>query len=272
MNPAKNEFLLNKEAKSILKLFTFDSETKLPCIIVVPGGGYDHFGLKEQETVVEKFLSLGFAAALLHYTLSPMKFPDSLTDLALAVQLLRENSEKYNLNKKIFLCGFSAGGHLSATLGCYWNNSELISFINSSYGTALSSSQIKPDGFCLCYPVISADKSICHEGSITALTGNLSQKNAELLCSITNSQTKRDIVSIEKHITECFPPAFVWHTREDTAVVPANTLRLIEQLDKNKVPYEYHLYGSGSHGLALAEETEAEHWPELFRAWILKLK
>ena len=250
---------------------------KTPFILTVPGGGYDHFGKKEQDKIALFWNSLGFSSAVLYYTLAPCKFPQPLFDLARAVAVVRKNSEKWNIDsEKIWLCGFSAGGHLCATLGCFWN-APLLKDISSMEEKKLLPEEIRPDGLCLCYPVISSDRKICHEGSILRLTENLTEAECEEICRKTLTENPagkpvkelvRDAVSVEKHLSKTFPKTFVWHTLEDQAGPAENTLVLAESLRRSGVDFEYHLFKSGQHGLALAEETPAQVWPQLFMNFI----
>ena len=253
---------------SLVPFLLENSCAKNPFILVVPGGGYDHFGKKEQASVAEFFNSKGFSSAVLYYTLAPFKFPDALLDLARAVAFIRQNAENWHIDSdKICLCGFSAGGHLCASLGCYWNT-PLLEGLDLN-GRKLTTKEIRPDSLCLCYPVISAEKDICHEGSIQRLTENLTESESEELCRKTDTDgTIRDAVSLEKHVTETFPKTFMWHTRTDRAVPAENTLRFARSLQKAGIDFEYHLFREGEHGLALAENTPVAHWTTLFLNWL----
>lgn len=252
-----------------------NTDKKSPFILVVPGGGYNHYGKKEQETIAQFFNSKGYSSAVLYYTLSPFKFPDALIDLAQAVAFIRKKADKWNIDsQKICLCGFSAGGHLCASLGCYWNSPLLQNLTLND--EKLSSDDIRPDSLCLCYPVISADKKICHEGSIKALTENLTVEECLIICKQTETKNPdnktpeeliRDAVSLEKHVSPSFPKTFMWHTLTDKAVVAENTLRFAESLKKAGIDFEYHLFREGEHGLALAEGTKSEIWTSLFLNW-----
>lgn len=213
---------------------TLDPERLRAFVLICPGGGYEHLSVRESEAVAIKFNSLGFNSAVLTYTLAPMAFPDALVDLAEAVKYIRSNAKKLNTNPdKIFVFGFSAGAHLSGTLGCYWN-SELLK------SRGFEKELIKPNGLLLCYPVITADENFCHKGSILNVLGN--------------SSFSRDDVSLEKHVTSDFPKTFMWHTTQDEAVPTENSLLMAMALRKAKIPFEYHLFEKGKHGLALATE------------------
>ncbi len=242
---------------------TLDPSRTRPVVLVCPGGGYDHLSSREGEAVAIKMTSLGFHAAILNYSLEPMEFPAALCDLAEAVHFLRANAKKYNIDPdKIIICGFSAGGHLAASLGCYWNNKILSDIL------PYKADEIKPNTLILNYPVITSDINFCHKGSIEKALGK-------------NKVQQRDLVSIEKHISKDFPPTFMWHTNEDIAVPAENSLLMANALRNAGVEFEYHLFARGKHGLSLATketsipdgstiEPECSIWPELFCNWYLR--
>ena len=251
----------------------FSAERVRPLVLVIPGGGYSHFGEREQEAVAVKMNSLGFHAAILHYTLAPMRFPEALCDAANAVALIRENAEKWHVDSsKIILCGFSAGGHLAASLGCFWKSDFLQNYV------AHKCEEIRPNFLVLCYPVVTSDEKYCHAGSIKNVIGSISDEESEKICKSLGKNSIREVVSIEKNISGDFPPTFIWHTLKDEAVPAKNTLLLASALYENGIECEYHLFNRGKHALALATEetanpdgTNAEKecavWPELFKNW-----
>ena len=251
----------------------FNPDKKRPLVIVIPGGGYEHIGFREREPVAIKFNSLGFHAATLTYSLSPMKFPDALIDLANAVALVRENAEKWYVDSdKIIVCGFSAGGHLAASLGAFWNSKFLKDYIPHS------PEKIRPNALLLSYPVITSDPNYWHEDSIMNVIGTIQAGEAKKICSSLGKETMSDVVSIEKNITKDFPPTFIWHTIQDEAVPAKNTLLLADALYEAGIDCEYHLFNRGKHALSLATpevadpdgtntEKECSVWPELFKNW-----
>lgn len=165
-----------------------------------------------------------------------------LRELAETVCQLRRNSETWHIDPdKIAVLGFSAGGHLAASLGALWNDSEL----------ALPS-QAKPDALVLCYPVIST-REFAHEESAK----DVSDGDNEL----------REKFHLLERITQDFPPTFLWHGGEDANVVPENSLLLATELKRHGVPSKYHLFGAGTHGISTCTQ-EVETLNEACRPWI----
>ena len=142
-------------------------------------------------------------------------------------------SEKYHiLVDKISVLGFSAGGHLAATISCYHNSQEYADLLN------IPLEEMKINGCLLSYPVITMD-NFTHYGTRQQIT--------EL------DETLLTKMSIEKNITKDFPKTFIWHTTFDTCVPVKNSLVLANALTENKVFYELHIYPMHDHGQALCD-------------------
>ncbi|MDH7604574.1 MAG: alpha/beta hydrolase, partial [Melioribacter sp.] len=111
-----------KEGKRKLQLDLFMPriiDNKLPCIIIIHGGGW-RSGHKEMEwPIASELASKNFITATVEYRLSTEAlFPTSVYDIKQAILFLKENSKKYNIDtNKIVLMGQSAGGQLAALVG-----------------------------------------------------------------------------------------------------------------------------------------------------------
>lgn len=236
------------------------SENRLrPAVIVCPGGGYQKCSDRESEPVVMQFLAMGYHGFLLDYSVAPNRFPTSLLELAKAVALIRECSEEWLVDpNQIFVCGFSAAGHLACSLGVYWNRE----FVYQSLG--VEARRVRPDGLILCYPVISSGE-FAHEGSFNGLLG----ENA--------APEQLETVSLELQVNELMPDAFIWHTYEDQSVPVENSLLLACAMRQCGVNFELHIYPIGGHGSSLAnEETSGRLRPELnilaCQSWVSLVK
>ncbi len=86
-------------------------------VIVCPGGGYSALSEKEADMVALRYSAYGFQSFVLNYELGI--FPKSAMDLIAAIKIIRKNSELWDIDpNQIIGCGFSAGGHLVASVGC----------------------------------------------------------------------------------------------------------------------------------------------------------
>lgn len=229
-------------------------------VIICPGGGYDYCSVREAEPVALRFVSYGVTAFVLNYSCVNKLFPTNLLELAAAVKYVRDNAERYNIDKNgIFTCGFSAGGHLAASLGVHWKKP----FAYEPFG--IKAEHICPDGQILCYPVITVGEKR-HDGSIRNITGG----------SIDNDLAK--LVSLENNVTSDVPPTFIWSTFDDELVPVENTIMFTSALAEHKVPFTSHIFSHGVHGLAMCDDSTANYdghinaecaqWFDLALAWV----
>ena len=214
-----------------------------PALVICPGGAYHWLSPREKDPPAFAFLDLGYPVFILEYSCAERAGEyRPLRELAETVRLLRENHEAWHIDPgKIAVMGFSAGGHLAASLGALWNDPE-----------AGLPAQARPDALVLCYPVIST-KEFAHEESAQWVSGG--------------DETLRDALHLWDRVTPSFPPAFLWHGGEDESVPPENSLMLAVELKRHGVPVEYHLFGSGAHGISTCTQ-EVETPDEVCRAWL----
>lgn len=233
-----------------------------PLVLICPGGAYAMTSNREAEPVALQFNAMGYHAAILRYSCAPAVFPTSLLEVAASVKYIREHAKAWRVSPdKILIMGFSAGGHLAASYGVFWDEK----FVREAF--SCTRELLQPNGLILCYPVISADESIAHVPSLQNLLGE--QYGA-----------KKEEMSLEKQVGEQVPETFLWHTFEDKTVPFWNSFRFAEALGRAGIPLEYHLYPTGEHGLSLAvdsirrkdgsgSEKGCESWFPLLKSWLL---
>lgn len=209
-------------------------DKKRPCLVVCPGGGYAMCSQRESEPIALPFLSEGFNAFVITYSVAPHRFPTQLREVAALMELIYENADNWNCDtSKIAIIGFSAGGHLAAHYTNAYDCSEVREVFPES----------KPvNASLLCYPVITADSRYAHMGSFYNLLGKQ---------EITAEDAEK--YSCDRLVRENTPPAFLWHTAQDNAVPVMNSLLYASALDKYKIPFEMHIYPFGGHGLSTAD-------------------
>jgi len=216
---------------------TLKNSALRPLVLICPGGGYEYNSDREAEPIAIAFAARGYHSAVLHYPTIETRFPTALCALGEAVFRLRAQAEQYHINPdQIAVCGFSAGGHLAASLGAFWNKPFL------SEKVRVENAMMKPNQLILAYPVITSGE-FAHRGSFDNLLGD---KKGDL--------DHLEYVSLENQITSETPPTFLWHTFYDQLVPVENSLLFAIALRKNKIPFEMHVYTRGEHGLALANE------------------
>ena len=96
-----------------------DATGKLPCVLVIHGGGWAAGNKEGHNNLTWEFAKRGFVSATIGYRLAPKSlFPAQIEDVKCAVRYLRANAEKLNVDPdKLGALGFSAGAHLSMMLG-----------------------------------------------------------------------------------------------------------------------------------------------------------
>ncbi|MCL2035223.1 MAG: alpha/beta hydrolase [Oscillospiraceae bacterium] len=202
-----------------------------PLVIICPGGGYEFVSDREAEPVAMQFNAAGHHAVVLRYSVGIVEFPTALLQLAKLMKMVREKTDEWNIiENKIFINGFSAGGHLAASLGVFWNKGWIEKEIGGH------KEDYRPDGLILAYPVITATE-FAHRGSMDSL--------------FKGNESKALKLTLENQVDKDTPPAFIWHTYEDETVPVENTLLFTLALRRNNVPFESHIYQYGSHGLSL---------------------
>jgi len=262
-----------------------DINRKRPFVLICPGGGYGHHSVREAEPIALAMNNAGYHAGVLHYSLAPMDFPSAFFDGVEALKLIRENIDDWNIDEnQIVVMGFSAGGHLAASLGC-WYKSKIVEKV-----LGYQPEDVRPNALCLCYPVILSGQ-FAHEGSVKNLIGNALEKpNVKSLIksSFDFGDSKSDdisiddlknLVSLDTQVDKDFPPTFIWHTFEDSTVPMENSLTFAKALREKAVPFEMHIFSKGEHGLALGTketslpdgkyfQSECSCWVELFEKWL----
>jgi acetyl esterase/lipase len=215
-------------------------------IIVLPGGGYQMRADHEGAPIAEWLVSLGIAAFVLDYRVSPNRHPLPLLDAQRAIRTVRSRAAEWQIDpRRIGILGFSAGGHLAATAGTQWDLGD------AAADDPIGRVSCRPDLMVLCYPVISFMLA-CHRGSVINLLGD----NATL--------EQRRALSAELQVTAETPPAFIWHTADDAVVDVDNALVMASALRRHGVDFALHVFPHGAHGLGLApEQPDVAIWTDL---------
>ena len=207
-----------------------------PAVVVIPGGGYTIVSYREAERIALAYNAAGFHSFILDYCVAPHVHPLPILNVAKALEIIRENASEWGVAAdKIAVCGFSAGGHLAASISTMWNDAKI--FSDDEEKNRLH----RPNASVLCYPVITCGE-YAHKGSFVNLSG-----------SETENELWRDL-SLENRVDKNTPPAFLWHTYDDTVVPVENSLFYAQSLRKHNIPFEMHIYPDGPHGMSLVSD------------------
>lgn len=248
----------DEKHETVLKLYIPNEDPhvngytpKRPTVIVLPGGGYSGTSAREADPIALKYLARGFNVGILYYSCMPSVYPVAMLEALSAVKFVREIADKYFGDpNRIYLCGFSAGGHLAANCGTHWHRAESVKYFGDVEA-------VKPDGLILCYPVISSGCH-AHVGSFKAILGDRYPDEMWL-----------EYLSLEKRVDEKTPTTFIWSTFGDQAVPCENTMLFADALRKNNIPFEMHIFEEGPHGISTADKiTTPMMYPLRTRRWI----
>lgn len=223
------------DENSYITVYKSNRAKNYPAMLVIPGGAYGGISEGEGEPVALSYLSKGFTAFVLNYSVYPNTAKAvPLVEASKAIAYIKRNAESYGVDKnRVYAIGFSAGGHLTASLATLWHKSEIIEKAEIEYG------ENKPTAVVLCYPVVSGT-DYPHFPSFQNLLAKKEPSREEL-----------EYYSLEKQVDERSVPAFIIHTAEDTIVPVQNSLMLAKAYADAKVQLELHVYPHGDHGYSL---------------------
>jgi acetyl esterase/lipase len=221
-------------------------------MIVCPGGGYRVLAMvKEGHQVAQFFNTFGVTAFVLEYRLGPKyQHPAQLHDAQRAIRYVRADAAKYGIDPKhIGIMGFSAGGHLTAMAGVYFDNGK------AEATDPIDRVSCRPDFLVLAYPKIFWQDP-ADSGGLKSFLGD--GYSAEAVKEI----------SADLQVKDQTPPAFLFHTDEDR-LVAENSVRFYLALRQHKVPAEIHIYQKGPHGVGLAlDDPDLTTWKDHVYGWM----
>ncbi len=205
-------------------------------VIVAPGGGYSILAIEHEGTQVCEWLqSLGVTAALLKYRVPrrPNQSPENLAmlqDAQRAVSLLRSRAAELGIDpQRIGMLGFSAGGHLTASV-CLAHKRHYEPVDAADRQPAI------PNFALLIYPAWLVDKE-----------GRLKPEFAPAANS---------------------PPMFLVHSHDDP-ISSESSAALYLALKRQNVPAELHIYASGGHGYGMRKVPHpCASWPHRAAEWM----
>jgi acetyl esterase/lipase len=229
-------------------------------LLVVPGGSYQFVSVENEGLdVAQRMLAYGITVCVLTYRLPGEGWKNRsdvpLQDAQRAMRVIRSRASELGIDAKtVSVLGFSAGGHLAATLAT--QHSER-TYEPVDPADALDP---RPSAAGLIYPVVTMEKPVTHQQSRNSLLGD--------------SPTTAEVVhrSAERHIDSATPPAFIVHACDDTAVPVENSLRFMNAMRDAGRPVEAHLLQEGGHAFGVGHPgSPSGYWIPLFSSWLRRV-
>lgn len=257
-DPFEGIIIVSKVTEPAYQYFRVKEDNiKRPCVIIYPGGAYFILASGHEGVEVAKFFnSIGVNAMVVKYRIpndnaQVDKSIAPLQDAQQAMLLARSNAATWGIDaNKIGILGFSAGGHLAASLSSHYADVKIDNPLNIS---------LRPNFQILIYPVITM-KDFGHIGSKENLIG----KNP------TDAQVQ--YYSNELNVNDQTPPAFIVHAKNDDAVSVQNAYEYDKALKANKVASTLFLFEKGGHGFGMKNPTSTIQWTTPLTQWLREIK
>ncbi|MBQ8046887.1 MAG: alpha/beta hydrolase [Prevotella sp.] len=215
----------SSDKQDTARVFVFLPDARMStgkAVVMLPGGGYEHLAMGHEGTEWAPFFNnQGIALVVVKYRMPHGNADVPVSDAEEAIRLVRQNAPAWHVNPSdVGIMGFSAGGHLAATV-------------------ATHSRDARPDFQILFYPVITMDKGYTHMGSHDNLLGKSASRDEE------------DRYSNELQVADTTPEAFILLSDDDDIVPPANGVNYYLSLLRHHVPAALYVYPSGGHGYGI---------------------
>lgn len=225
-------------------------------VIVCPGGGYEFKAPHEGRPLAKWFNSIGIHAFVLDYRVAPYTIDCPLLDAKRAIRQVRHRSVEWGIDPdKIGIMGFSAGGHLTIMASEWFDSGDPAS------EDPVEQVSSRPNAQMPCYPLVSyrpfarskhAEKWLPHVFGEGYGSPDVERAAGEL------------------NVRSDTPPAFIWGTFEDFLI--KQWPPFLKALEKRKVPYAYHIFPKGKHGLGMAQDIpEVSQWTAVCAVWLKEL-
>jgi acetyl esterase/lipase len=222
-------------------------ENSRRAVIILPGGGYEVESIVAEGSEIAEYLaSQGITAAVLKYRLPLAEASDQphlvpMADARRAISLMKATADRYDFDaSKVGIMGFSAGGHLAAS----------VSALRSEHADE------NPDFSVLIYP------------PTTMTTENREWLEKTLFHRAMTEDELRRYAPAE-NVDATTPPAFLVHAYDDELVPVSESGAYAAALIAAGREVELHFFAQGGHGFGPGRaEDGTGQWLDLAADWI----
>jgi len=233
-----------------LTLYLPESEANGTAVVILPGGGYEVEAVyHEGYEIAELLAAQGSVAAVLKYRLpnpetstKPWRVPE--VDVRQALKMLRQQQSQLGFDATKFgVLGFSAGGHLAASVSVHrsMEPEENPDFSILGYGVSIMNAANREWLEKTLYHRPMTDDEVTYQTLLERVDANT-------------------------------PPAFLVHAFDDDVVPYEESTLYAEALKRNGIAAEIHLYARGGHGFGPGREEDGTgQWVNLAANWLDRL-
>ena len=214
-------------------------------VVICPGGGYAKLSMDQEGYLMAQWLAKnGIAAFVLEYRLPNGHREVPLEDTVEAIRIVRKKAKKFNIDPaKVGVMGFSAGGHLAASV------------------SNIPPVEDRPNFSILFYPVVIANHYTSHSGSFRNLLGK------------GFAQADADDFSMDKLASENTPPTILLLSDDDATVPAAGAAMYYASLRYHGVRAAMYVFPEGKHGWGNYDRfSYQKEWQHLLLRWLSELK
>lgn len=219
--------------------FPTEKNENKPYIILCAGGAYVSVcSLIESYPVAARFHDLGYPVFVLNYRVGGSDImPRPLDDLAAAIKFIRKNMDMFKVRDEYIVCGFSAGGNLTALWGTSNHGYKY-------YGLP------KPKALFPIYPAVNSclyKDDRLNTGFLKTMFGN-------------SYKDKMMDYDVDSHVDESYPPCYIVNCEDDEQLDYRHSLYLKNALENKHIPVKYELGKKGGHSFGEGRGTDVEGW------------
>jgi acetyl esterase/lipase len=226
-------------------------------VIICPGGSYHHLGMyNEGYCTAAWFNSIGVTTFTLRYRVNEggYHYPAMMEDIQRAIELVRENADKYGIDPhKVGAIGYSAGGHLVTWAGAFASRDNELEKLGIH-----TTINLRPDFVIPVYPVVSMNDAITNKWSRSSLLGK------------DQSPERKNQFSMENQIPIDMPPVYLTACHDDKVVPFVNSELLYKALQTKNIPCRFSVYEKGGHGFGMQNNKfmKLTHWNLDLEQWL----
>ena len=266
---------LNNEGLPTLTPYLLEGEKIRPAMIVCPGGGFQYRASHEGEPIAKWLNQIGIHAFVLNYRVVPYTPFTSTKDAVRAVRYIRYHALELNIDpERIGMIGFSAGGYLTAFIGTHFDNGIIEPESRNTHMMSILLGELGR-GRDLNDPIDQTSSKLNALILGYAETAPFSKEKlppGSLLVKDITMDELIDFTSNHQHVTAKTPPAFIWVTAADRFHFQRQNLLFAQALSELNLPFEFHIFSKGDHGLGLGKDEPAVAiWPKLCENWLQRL-